>query len=205
MFLKNKGFFFFTSNHNVIITRKFSTLSNIQLIYKFPLLSHNLFIVYFFKLKFNQGPQTAIAIKSFWIFAFPPSSFFIVFSPNVLTKEAVFVSSIFHTLAFATGIPLESTSKFLRLPLESTSKFLRLLLYKLVARSWGLIRIMFHVWQDCLTGDDVCTLPPTTHSVLSVLAVKIDKGVSLVHPPKNSHQHQLSPVLTNFNNHSPNT
>ena len=178
----------------MITTRKFSTLSNIQLIYKFPLLSHNLFIVYFFKLKFNQGPQTAIAIKSFWIYAFPPSSFFIVFSPNVLTKEAVFVSSIFHTLAFATGIPL-----------ESTSKFLRLLLYKLVARSWGLIRIMFHVWQDCLTGDDVCTLPPTTHSVLSVLAVKIDKGVSLVHPPKNSHQHQLSPVLTNFNNHSPNT
>ena len=178
----------------MIITKKFSTLSNIQLIYKFLLLSHNLFIVYFFKLKFNQGPQTAIAIKSFWIYAFPPSSFFIVFSPNVLTEEAVFVSSIFHTLAFANGIPL-----------ESTSKFLRLLLYELVARSWGLIRIMVHVWQDCLTGDDVCTLPPTTHSVLSVLAVKIDKGVSLVHPPKNSHQHQLSPVLTNFNNHSPNT
>ena len=86
----------------------------------------------------------------------------------------------------------------------STSKFLHLLLYELVVRSWGLIRIMFHVWQDCLTGDDVYTLPPT-HSVLSVLAVNIDKGVSLVHPPKNSHQHKLSSVLTNFNNHSPNT
>ena len=64
---------------------------------------------------------------------------------------------------------------------------------------------MFNVWQDCLTGDDVYTLPPATHSVLSVLAVKTDKGVSLVHPPKNSHQHKLSPVLANLNNHSPNT
>ena len=112
MFLKNKAFFF-TSNHNVIITKKFSTLSNIQLIYKFSLLSHNLFIVYFFKLKFKDHRLQQLLspfefmyfpLQLFFFFFFNLNLFiliqlfFIVFSPSVLTEEAEFLLVVFFIL-----------------------------------------------------------------------------------------------------------